>query len=85
MENNLINFLEGDVDECDWLQFAKIKDCASIPENEQKEIINNYKSQKYYSRLCKINKANLIFFYIGNRIFFLNKSNISSIFKKVFN
>jgi len=83
MEENVINFAEGEIDECTWLQFSKIKNKVFIPETEQFEILKEYKNQKYHSRLCKLSKANLIFFYIGNKIFFLDKSNLSTIFKKV--
>lgn len=83
MEGNTINFAEGDIDECTWIQFSKIKESAFIPENEKNEILKNYNTQKYHSRLCKLNKANIIFFYLGNKLFFLDKSNLSKIFKKV--
>lgn len=83
MEGNQIKFAEGEMDECTWLQFSKIKDSVLIPENEQKEVLKNFRSQKYHSRLLKLSKANLIFFYIGNKLFFLDKSNLSGLFKKV--
>ncbi len=83
MEGNVINYTEGDTDECTWMQFSKIQDSVLIPEKEQSEVLKAFKNQTYHSRLLKLSKANLIFFYIGNKIFFLNKSNLSSIFKKV--
>lgn len=83
MEKNMINFLQGYLDECEWLQFSKIKENVLLPEKEQLEIIKDFDNQKYHSRLCKLNKANLIMLYVGNKIFFMNKSNISTIFKKV--
>lgn len=83
MSNNLIEFEEGEIDECPWLQFSKIKESILIPEKEHNDIIKEFKNQKYYSRLCKLEKANLIFFYIGNKIFFLNQSNLSTFYKNV--
>jgi hypothetical protein len=82
-DGNLINFAQGDIDDCTWLQFSKIQNSVLIPEKEQSEVLKNFQNQKHHHRLLKLNKANLIFFYIGNKIFFLNKSNLSHIFKKV--
>lgn len=83
MENQQIEYIEGESDECEWLQFDKLKTYAHLPANEQKELIDNFHSQKYFSRICKIEKESLIFFYIQNKIFFLNHTNIPQIFKKV--
>jgi len=84
MENNLINFIEGDMDDCSWLQLSKIKESVLLPTTEQSELINNYKNQKHHSRLLKFTKKNLILMYIGNKLMFINKSNLSTIFKKVY-
>lgn len=78
-----IEHIEGENLDCDWLKFIKFPQNITIPDAERKEIIDNYDTQKNYSRLKKISKENLIFFFIGTKIFFINKTNLPQFFKKV--
>jgi hypothetical protein len=75
--------IEGEVtQECDWLKFIKLNQYITIPEEERNLIINNHDTQKNYSRLKKISNENLIFFFIGTKIFFINKTNLPKFYKK---
>lgn len=83
MENNF-EHIEGENTECDWLKFTKFSQFTTIPEQERNELLNNFDNQRNFSRIKKISKENLILFFIGTKIFFLNKQNLSRFFKKVF-
>ena len=82
MDNNF-EHIEGENTECDWLKFTKFSQYVTIPEQERNELVNNFDNQKNFSRIKKISKENLIFFFLGTKIFFLNKKNLPKFFKKV--
>ncbi len=77
-----IDNIEGQSIECDWLKFIKLNQYITIPEEERNLVIEEHDTQKNYSRLKKILKGNLIFFFIGTKIFFINKKNLAKFYRK---
>ena len=77
------DYEEGENQECDWLKLLKINNYVTIPDLEAEEVKNNFDNHTIFSRVKQFTENNLIFYFIGSKIFFINKSNLQKFFDKV--